>query len=79
MRTTINIHDDLLRQAKEAAARRQCTLGAVVEDALRKCLVQEQRDTGVRPTRLPTSGGNGLQPGVDLDSTADLIDIMEAR
>jgi hypothetical protein len=25
---------------------------------------------------LPTFGGNGLQPGVDLDDTAGLLDIM---
>lgn len=27
---------------------------------------------------LPTFGGKGLQPGVDLDDTASLLDVMQA-
>ncbi len=29
------------------------------------------------PSRLPTFGGLGLQPGVDLDDTASLLDLMD--
>jgi hypothetical protein len=29
------------------------------------------------PVRLPTFDGDGLQPGVDLDDSAALLDLME--
>ena len=77
MRTTITIDEQLLAEAKEAAARSGRTLNAVVEDALRAALSRrdDQRRTG-RPA-LPTFKGSKLQPGVDLDDSAGLLDLME--
>jgi len=78
MRTTIRIDDQLLKEAKNYALRRGTSLTALVEDALREIL-SRQRDTGQRePARLITFKGNGLLPGVDLDDTAALLDVMEA-
>lgn len=35
---------------------------------------------GVRePVELPTFAGDGLQPGVDLDDSAALVDLMETE
>jgi hypothetical protein len=79
MRTTVNIHDELLRKAKELALERHETLGRVIEDALRRFLSQSTRVSRTEPTRLATFKGKGLQPGVDLDNTAGLLDIMEGR
>jgi hypothetical protein len=79
MRTTINIHDDLLRRAKQVAMERNCTLGSVIEDALQKSLNRKSSRAARVPTRLPTFRGRGLQPGVDLDSTVSLLDAMEER
>lgn len=77
MRTTIRLDDDLLRQAKELAATSGRTLTAVIEDALRVQLAQ--RATPKRRVELPTfGGGGGLQPGVDLDNNAALLDLMES-
>ena len=75
----MNIHDELLRRAKQLALERHKTLGSVIEDALRRCLAQDTRVSRTAPTRLPTFKGKGLQPGVDLDNTAGLLDIMEDR
>jgi hypothetical protein len=76
MRTTINIDDALLAQAKQVAARSGRSLAAVVEDALRESLAR--RDRHVRqPVELPVFGDGGLQPGVDLDDSAALLDLME--
>ena len=75
MRTTINLDDDLLRDAKQHAAATGRTLTAVIEDALRAQL--SPRAGRRRPLELPTFSGNGLQPGVDLDSNAALLDLME--
>jgi hypothetical protein len=77
MRTTIRIDDELLREAKAAAAATNRTLTAVVQDALREAL--SRRRTGIVRERvtLPTVGGGGLMPGVDLDDSASLLDLME--
>ena len=79
MRTTINIQDELLQRAKQLALERHNTLGSVIEDALRRCLSQNIRVSQAKRTRLPTFKGKGLQPGVDLDSSSALLDVMEGR
>jgi hypothetical protein len=76
MRTTINIDDDLLAEAKQVAARTGRTLTAVVEDALRESLHRRHR-TARRAVELPVFGEGGVQPGVDLDDSAALLDLME--
>jgi hypothetical protein len=37
----------------------------------------EQKITAEPPIELLTVSGNGLQPGVDLDNSAALLDLME--
>ena len=78
MRTTVNINDRLLSEAKVLAARSGKTLTAVIEDALQERLARQQVSARSQPVRLPTFGGNGLQPGVDLDDSAALRDLMDA-
>ena len=79
MRTTVRLDDHLLREAKELAARTGRTLTAVMEDALRETLARHR----ARPKRprvtLPTFKGRGLRPGVDLDDSAGLLEVMERR
>jgi hypothetical protein len=77
MRTTIRLNDDLLARAKEAAVKSGRTLTAVVEDALRQTLASKKTSPKRRRIRLVSSGKGGLRPGVNLDSTADLLDIMD--
>ena len=76
MRTTINLDDALLAEAKQVAARTGRSLTAVVEDALRESLRRRQ-DTARRPLELPVFGEGGVQPGVDLDDGVALLDLME--
>ena len=76
MRTTIRLDDELLTRAKRAALERGTTLTAVIEDALRRALAPAG-DGGREPFRMITFRGNGLQPGVDLDDTASLLDLMD--
>lgn len=77
MRTTIRIDDQLLALAKKHAARQGKTLAAVIEDALRAALARGEAAESLSLVRLTTVGGKGPRPGVDLDSTADLLDRME--
>jgi len=78
MRTTIRIDERLLKEAKQQAIRSGKTLTAIIEDALRESLTR-QRGSGPRETvRLVTFEGKGLLPGVDLDDSAALLDLMES-
>jgi len=78
MRTTIRLDDQLLSQAKTIAAETNRSLTAVIEESLRHSISLQQRSPKRRRVRLTTVKGRGLQPGVDLDDTAALLDLMEA-
>lgn len=75
MRTTVTIDDQLLIEVKTVAAQSGRTLSAVIEDALRAS-IGRRAEMGSAPS-LPTISGGGLQPGVDLDDNAALLDLME--
>lgn len=77
MRTTIRLDDQLLQEAKEYAARSGMTLTAVIEDALREALARQETLKEAPPLELTVVSGQGLQPGVDLDDSAALLDLME--
>ena len=76
MRTTIHLPDDLLAQAKRAALESGTTLTAVIEEALRERLARRGNPV-TSPVELTTFGGSGLRPGVDLDDSAALLELME--
>jgi hypothetical protein len=77
MRTTIRLDDDLLTAAKRHAIETGRTLTAVIEDALRRALAPH-RGAADRRVKLPVGRkGSKLQPGVDLDDSAGLLDLME--
>ncbi len=77
MRTTIRLEESLLRQVKDHAMKSGTTLTAVIEEALRVFLAKRCSASPRRPVKLTTVKGKGLRPGVDLDSTADLLDLMD--
>ena len=79
MRTTIRLDEQLLREAKQMAARTGRTLTAVIEDALRAALARGRQRPRRQRLDLPTFRGNGLVAGVDLDDTAALLDVMDHR
>ncbi|MGH7165851.1 MAG: CopG family transcriptional regulator [Nitrospiraceae bacterium] len=77
MRTTINLPDELLVQVKKLAAASRTTVTALIEDALREVLGKRRRGRKREPVKLKTFGNQGLLPGVDLDDTDALLDLME--
>jgi hypothetical protein len=79
MRTTIHLPEDLLAELKQLAARSNRTLTRVIEDALRESLLRRRRKAAPSPVRLTTFDGGGLQPGVDLDDSAALLDRLEPQ
>lgn len=76
MRTTINVDDGLLAEAKRRAAERGTTLTRVIEDALRETLSRTDESPG-GPFHTVTFGSGGLMPGVDLDDNAALLDLLD--
>jgi hypothetical protein len=77
MRTTLDIEDDVLLAAKEAARRRKLSVGAVISDLARRSLLQSNEPTGSRtaPARsrlarlgihpLPKRGGLVTNEAID--------------
>ncbi|MEW5850611.1 MAG: type II toxin-antitoxin system VapB family antitoxin [Myxococcota bacterium] len=77
MRTTIRIDDKLLAAAKALAAKSHRSLTQVIEDALRELLARRAAQRHAPPCDLPVFTGNGLRPGVDLDDSANLLELMD--
>ena len=85
MRTTLDIQDEVLTLCQQKARERGISLDQMVNEAIWFAL---QRNA-TRPDRrsivqefeydLPISGTGGLQPGVSLDCTADLLDAMDGN
>jgi hypothetical protein len=63
MKTTIEIADTLLIEARQAAARDQTTLRALVEEGLRQ-VVQERKRTPRFQLREASFRGKGLRPEI---------------
>ncbi len=78
MRTTVRLDEHLLAQAKQYAAASGKTLTAVLEDALREALARRNTKIRRKPVRLRTCGGGGVRPGVDIDDSASLLELMES-
>lgn len=75
MRTTLDINDELFRQAKKRAADERTALRQVFETALRLYLLKRPRTTGYK-LRWRTERGR-LLPGARLDDRDALFDLME--
>ena len=75
MRTTIAIDDNLLKAAKEEARARGTTLGAVVEDALRREMSPRETTEVGRPPVF--RDGTGLRPEVDPTSNRAMRELLD--
>lgn len=76
MRTTINMKDSLYRSIKEEAARRGTTITTVIEERL-EYSVGKQPNSTPNDFELVTFDGDGLYPGIDLDSSSSLNDLLD--
>lgn len=76
MRTTVSISDELLAAAKRCARDRGQSLGAVIEEALRRELARG-RDRGPRATVPVFTAGTGPRPGIDLTSNRALHEALD--
>ena len=78
MRTTVRLPDELMQRARQHAMTTGRTLTRLIEDAIRAELARPSlaREDSV-PYVIEPVGGSGLRPGIDLDDSAGLLDIME--
>lgn len=67
MKTTIEIADALLAEAREVAAREKTTVRALVEEGMRRALSERRQKKKPFKLKLVTEGGTGLAPGVSAD------------
>lgn len=78
MRTTVRLDEGLLTRAKAEARRRGTTLTSLIERGLRLVLAAPDDAVRRRLVKLPVSrASGGLQPGVTLDDTSDLLDRLD--
>ena len=79
MRTTLNLPDELLVAAKQAAARQRTTVTALIESGLRREL-QRRAQPASASIRLPVFNGKpGLATDVDLTSNAAMLDVCDEQ
>ena len=76
MRTTISLDEALLKKARRVALDRGISFNELVVTALRVELSRIPKLQRKEKIALPTFRGHGLRPGVDLDDSASLEDIM---
>ncbi|MDP1900198.1 MAG: DUF2191 domain-containing protein [Rubrivivax sp.] len=76
MKTTLNLNDALLVEAKTLAAQQRTTLTRLIEEGLQLRL-RARRSPG-KPVRLPVYGGKGgLASGLDGLSNKALLEAAE--
>jgi len=77
MKTTVELPDSLLREAKRIAVRRRTTVKALIEQGLRSAIAERERKAGFK-LRNATFRGNGLVAGVSLQDWATIRDLAYA-
>ena len=77
VRTTVNLPDELIRDAKKRALEANTSLAEIIRDALREALAKPRRKKPRKEFKLITYGRGGVRAGVDLDHTSALLDPMD--
>jgi hypothetical protein len=78
MRTTVRLPEPLMLQVKKEAQRQGKTVTALIEQGLRLVLARSDRPDPDKRFVLPVSSATGgLRPGVDLNNSVALWDLMD--
>lgn len=76
MKTTVRINDELLKRAKKRAAGEGSTLTSLVKKDLAVILAEAKRGLSEH-VELPVSNASGgVVPGVDLNRSCELEEVM---
>ena len=80
MRTTVRLDDTLLDRARREAERQGVTLTSLIARGLRLVLANPEKRPKRHHVEIPVCReGGGTLPGVDLDDSAALLDVIEGR
>ncbi len=78
MKTTLNIHDALLAEAKSLAAQQRLTLTRLIEEGLRMRLRAADIAPASKRRAMPVfNGKTGLAPGLSGLTTRELLDAAD--
>jgi hypothetical protein len=78
MKTTLNIQDQLLANAKSVAAMEQTTLTRLIEEGLMMRLAVPAKKASSRKVVLPVMNGKGgMRTGIDPTSHRSMLDAMD--
>lgn len=84
MKTTLNLHDALVMEAKALAVRQRSTLTRLIEEGLRMRLRSEQLPPAKLMSTMPPMpvfpvlpGKGGLMPGIDGTSNRSMFDAAD--
>ena len=77
MRTTITLDDDVAAKLASLARRSGRPFRAVVNEALRRGLVQVSAKTPREPFRVKVRDLGQLRPGLSFDNIGELLDLVE--
>lgn len=76
--TTLRLKAAVLSRAKAYARRNGLTLTALMERALMSYVTNSDRDgSDQSPLVVPVFGHGGVRPGVDIDDSSALADLMD--
>lgn len=76
MKTTLDLNDTLLTEAKAVAAQQRITLTRLIEEGLQLRLRKQKAQS--KPVRLPVfNGKGGLVPGLDGLSNKAMLDAAD--
>ena len=76
MRTTVRLRDNLLQRAKKRATEENRTLTSLIEEGLLIVLARPET-ARLKKVKLPVSkAAGGVLPGVDLNHSSDLEELM---
>jgi hypothetical protein len=78
MKTTIDIADPILREARKVANRDGITVRSLVEEGLRRVLAEKRRRAPFR-LRVVSFGGKGLRPELSDKSWDEIREISYER
>jgi len=77
MKTTLDLNDQLLANAKALAAQQRTSLTRLIEEGLQLRLRAKSADAGRKRTRLPVfKGRGGLVAGVEPRSNKALLEAL---
>jgi len=77
MRSVVHVDSDVLDRARQLADERGVGVEVVVEQAISELVLREHRTAETAPVDLPTFGGRGVRPGIDLDRNSSVLDVMD--